>query len=96
MTDDARIKKGEKLFQPNVRIQLVTTSDGKKLGGIRMSTLRPKVHAPKQADWGEACNKIMTGRPGAFCRRACCLVDGYNQVDKLEKSIELHQRQIAN
>lgn len=45
-------------FQPNVKIQLLTTSDGKKRGGIRLNTVRPLRHCD-QASWSAnpACNK---------------------------------------
>jgi hypothetical protein len=45
-------------FQPNVKIQLLTTSDGKKRGGIRLNTVRPLRHCD-EASWSAnpACNK---------------------------------------
>ena len=53
-------------FQPNVKIQLLTTSDGKKLGGIRLSTTRPNKHCCGMrwngarwtgTPWNKECNK---------------------------------------
>ena len=79
-------------FEPNVRIQLVTTSAGEKLGGIRLSTWRPPVHAPIE-ECTKACNKVKWGR-AAPCRKQACMRDGYNEVDKLKKSIEYHTRKL--
>ena len=158
-------------FQPNVKIQLLTTSDGKKRGGIRLNTVRPLKHCG-QASWSAnpACNKhqavmarctgcdievgdyvVVTtsddpsrarfhGRQGQVvyvngrddplpyrvvfddgvtsnwfqlnqltlrtsdlvanieasvaCRRQKCMVEGHNEVDKLEKSLDLCKRKL--
>ena len=81
-------------FEPNVKIQLVKTSDGSSLGGIRLSTLRPMVH--RKQPWHAECNKARCTRPhlaeGVPCRKKACLVEGYNQVDKLEKGLALFTR----
>jgi len=42
------------VFEPNVKIQLLTTSDGEKLGGIRMTSVKPLQHS---RHWAEGCNK---------------------------------------
>ena len=70
-------------FEPNIKIQLVTTSDGKKLGGIRLSTLRPTVHRRKgqngHAGWLPECpspalanhgRALLTGCPSEAAFRA--------------------------
>jgi len=76
-----------------VKIQLLTSSDGKKLGGIRLSVHRPKVHAASSRNWGPDCNKCKWGH-AAYCRKQACMVEGPSQVDKLKKSIEVHTRQL--
>ena len=35
----------QRAFEPNVKIQLLTTSDGQKLGGIRLNLVRPKARS---------------------------------------------------
>ena len=77
-----------------MKIQLVTTSDGKKLGGIRLSTTRHLVHL-KREQWKPECNRARCNRGEAFrqnviCRRKACLVPGYNEVDKLEKGLAMY------
>jgi len=82
-----------RVYHPNVKIQLLTSSDGKKLGGIRLSVHRPKVHAASSRNWGPDCNKCKWGH-AAYCRKQACMVEGPSQVDKLKKSIEVHTRQL--
>jgi hypothetical protein len=80
-------------FEPNVKIQLVTTSSGQRLGGIRLSTTRPWVH--KSRPWNDQCNRrraqLASGShtiaEATLCRRRACLVEGYNEVDKLVKGL---------
>lgn len=84
---NGRVKGPE--FTPNVKIQLLTTSDGKKLGGIRLSTVKPWVHGRS----GPNCNKLHDHT--AFCRRKECLTPGYSEVDKLIKSLSVNQRDLA-
>ena len=108
-----RTRSGE-VFCPHVKIQLLTTSDGKKLGGIRLDLKRPlvrlrhphavcaprvsgaapraQVHADRSSN--PDCNKRKFGS-GAYCRKHKCLVDGYNEVDKLKKSIDCHKRELT-
>jgi len=86
-------------FQPNVKIQLVTTSDGKKLGGIRLSTFRPLVHC-KGPPWpNPQCNKAKAKQTPfgghVFCRRKACLVEGYNEVDKLVKGLAIYRPSLS-
>ena len=44
------------VFQPSVKIQLLTTSDGKKLGGIRLSVEKPLKHCA-ESERDAMCNK---------------------------------------
>ena len=53
-----------------------------------------QVHAKDRKDWGEACNKRYVSHY-APCRKKACLVDGFSEVDKLKKSIEVHKRKLA-
>jgi len=85
--------------QANVKIQLLTTSDGKRMGGIRLNSTRPRVH--RKQPWHEKCNKRLYLRarghnPGnaehVMCRKGACIVDGYSEVDKLRKSIGAETR----
>lgn len=76
-------------FQPNIKIQLVTTSDGQKLGGIRLNMFRPATHTPSH-NWhnNPACNKHLFWQKHGFkanlvqhadhiiCHRQRCLVEG--------------------
>ena len=61
---------------PNIRIQLLTTSDGQKLGGLRLDNTRPRVHSE---EGGPECNKRRWGS-GCSCRKEACMVDGFSQV----------------
>jgi len=91
-------------FEPNVRIQLLTTSEGEKLGGIRMSLFKPLKHAPR-ARWSEHCNRknadpgLMRtlaqsglGAESIICRKHACLEPSHSEVDKLRKSLEKDTR----
>lgn len=84
-------------FEPNVKIQLVTTSDGKKLGGIRLSTVRPLVH--RKRPWHANCNRqlaILTPNPAlVLCRKKDCLIEGYSEVDKLVKGLAMYTRALT-
>ena len=94
-------------FQPNIKIQLVTTSDGKKLGGIRLSMFRPAKHTSHMR-WSQnpGCNKHLyclkhgleiqhwPEAEHVLCHRQRCMVVGYNEVEKLEKSLALCQREL--
>ena len=83
-------------FEPNVKIQLVTTSDGQKLGGIRLQTFRPMVH--RKAPFQPECNKAKA--PGRHpdmvpCRKKACMVEGHNEVDKLVKGLAMYTRALT-
>eukprot|EP00966_Prymnesium_polylepis_P174351 4034075-Prymnesium_polylepis.2 len=76
------------------RIQLLVTSDGKQLGGIRLESVRPKVHKSEKDGWdGRRCKKKRQGRH-AKCDKPECMVDGFSQVDKLERSLALYKREL--
>ena len=81
----------QRAFEPNVKIQLLATSDGEKHGGIFLSTVRPLVHASQSTN--EACNKLRYGE-AAYCRRHGCLQEGYSELDKLKVSLRMHKREL--
>ena len=98
--EDGRTRSGRRVdFEPNVKIQLVTASDGRKLGGIRLDNTRPMYHPDgvghlEDGKKNEACNRVRFGDPFAYCRKHACLRAGYSQVDKLKVSLRLHTRQL--
>jgi hypothetical protein len=53
-----------------------------------------QVHAKERKDWGPCCNKLFASHYTP-CRKKACLVDGFGEVDKLKKSIEVHTRKLA-
>ena len=85
----------------------MTTSDGQKLGGIRLNMFRPATHTPSH-NWhnNPACNKHLFWQKHGFkanlvqhadhiiCHRQRCLVEGYTEVEKLQKSLALCQREL--
>ena len=83
-------------FQPSIKIQLITTSDGKKIGGIRLSAVRPLLHRGKP--FVKDCNKLRVRNPEAanwtFCRKRACMVEGLNEVDKLKSSLATYARDL--
>ena len=81
----------QRAFEPNVKIQLLATSDGEKHGGIFLSTVRPLVHASQSTN--EACNKLRYGE-AAYCRRHGCMQEGYSELDKLKVSLRMHRREL--
>ena len=71
----------------------MTTSDGQKLGGIRLSTMRPMVH--RKRPWHAECNKERGGRKEhIYCRKRACMVEGPNEVDKLVKGLAMYTREL--
>lgn len=78
-------QKGD-IFKANIKIQLLTTSAGEHLGGVRISLTKPKRHAP-EAKWAEFCNKRISHPNKAHCRKANCMEDWLSEAEKLTESI---------
>ena len=81
---------------PRVRIQLLTTSTGARLGGIRLVSVRPRIHQPSVSQYGypPRCRKREEGHYFS-CRNAACLVDGASELDNLRKSLKVHTRDLT-